>query len=441
MPRVSPVDYATSAGGFVAHRTCGDGPPDVVLINDWFSHVGEAWRDDSPMRPVLDRLASFSRLITFDKRGVGLSDPLPLGDLPTLEEWVDDVRAVLDAVEAERVTLVGKGSGGPMAAVFAASYPGRVEGLVLVNAWARLSRDEDFPIGVPPGVAERMLATIYMPPESVERLAGDRSPPGLVPWWEAYVRACASPGTTRTMRRWLMDVDVRAVLPAISCPTLVIARRGAWTGADHARYLAEHVPGARLLELPGSEDFLFTGDTTVLLDEIEAFVTGARPRPVPDRVLATVLYTDIVDSTVLASRLGDRQWTELLDRHDHVVRGAVAAGAGRVVKSTGDGMLATFDGPARAIRTAATIRDSLRGLGLEVRAGLHAGEVELRGDDIGGIAAHIGARIQSLAGPGEILVSRTVRDLVAGSGISFADRGAHHLKGVPDEWQVFALAG
>ncbi len=440
MPGVSPVDYASTASGYVAYRTAGAGPPDVVLINDWFSHVGDAWRDDSPMRPVLDRLASFSRLITFDKRGVGLSDPLPLGELPTLEEWVDDVRAVLDVVGAERVTLVGKGSGGPMASVFAASHPERIEGLVLVNAWARLSQDDDFPIGVPPSAGERMLSSIYMPAESVSRLAGEKAPPGFVAWWEAYVRDCASPSTTRTMRRWLMELDARAALPAVACPTLVMARRDAWIGSAHARYLTEHIPGARLVELPGSADFLFSGDTEVLLDEIQAFVTGVRPQPTPDRVLATVLFTDIVDSTPLASRLGDRQWNELLDRHDDVVRGAVAAGAGRVVKSTGDGVLATFDGPARAIRTAATIRDSLRGLGIAVRAGLHAGEVELRADDIGGIAAHIGARIEALAGPGEILVSRTVRDLVVGSGIAFVDRGVHRLKGVPDEWQVYALA-
>jgi pimeloyl-ACP methyl ester carboxylesterase len=441
MHRASPVDYAISAGGHVAFRTCGTGPPDLVLINDWFSHVGDQWRDDSPVRPVLDRFASFGRIITFDKRGVGLSDPLPLGELPTLEEWADDVRAVLQATGSEEVTLVGKGSGGPLAIVFAATHPDRVASLVLINAWARLSQDEDFPIGVPPRAAERMLATTYMPPEAVERLAGDRSPPGFVDWWEAYVRSCASPSTTQTMRRWLMELDARAALPSVACPTLVIARRDAWIGSDHARYLVEHIPDARLVERPGSADFLFTGDTEVMLDEIEAFVTGARPRPAPDRVLATVLFTDIVDSTTLAARLGDRRWTELLDRHDQIVRGAVAAGSGTVVKSTGDGVLATFDGPARAIRTAAMIRDSLGGIGITVRSGLHAGELEVRDDgDIGGIAAHIGARIEALAGPGEIMVSRTVRDLVVGSGIAFADRGVHHLKGVPDEWPVYALA-
>lgn len=439
MPEASPVQYALSRDGFVAYRTCGAGP-DVVLVNDWFSHVGDLWRHDSPFRPVLDRMSSFCRLITFDKRGVGLSDPVTPSMLPTLESWVDDVRAVLDALGIERATVIGKGSGGPMAALVAATHPERVSGVVFVNAWARLGWAEDFPLGVGTDEQERLLATVYMPSSSISALAGEPVPPGVESWWQAYMRSAASPSVALAMRRWLFSVDVRAALPSVRCPTLVLARTGAWTGVAHGRVLAAGVPDARLVELAGAADFLFAGDTDSLLSEIEEFVTGARPAPVVDRVLATVLYTDLVDSTGLASRMGDRRWRDLLDRHDRVVREALVAGSGREVKATGDGFLATFDGPARAIRCAVAVRAGLRALGMEVRAGLHAGEVELRGQDIGGIAAHIGARVGALAGPGEILVSRTVRDLVAGSGIQFSDRGVHPLKGIPDEWQLYAVA-
>jgi class 3 adenylate cyclase len=409
-----------------------------VLVSDWFSHVGDLWQAQSPFRPVLDRLSSFCRLITFDKRGVGMSDPLP-GELPTLEEWVDDVVAVLDAVGAEQATVIGKGSGGPMAAMFAASHPDRVSALVLVNAWARMGWAEDFPLGAPVRDQEWMLRTPYMPSESVRLLAGGTDIPGLDTWWQSYVRNAASPTTSSRMRRWLFEVDVRPVLPAIRCPVLVMARTGAWIGVDHARHLVERIPDARLVELDGSADFLFADDPEPLLEEIQHIVTGERPDPVVDRVLATVLYTDLVDSTTLASSLGDRRWREALDRHDRVVRDALRAGSGREVKHTGDGFLATFDGPARAIRCALAIRDGVQQLGLQVRAGLHAGEIERRGDDIGGIAVHLGSRIESTAAPGEVLVSRTVRDLVTGSGIRFADRGTHRLKGIPDEWQLYAV--
>jgi class 3 adenylate cyclase len=437
--QVSPVDYAESSGGFVAYRAVGDAPPDLVLVSDWFSHVGALWDVGSPFRPVLDRLSSFGRLITFDKRGVGLSDPVPLQTLPTLEDWVDDVRTVLDDLGVERATIIGKGSGGPMAALFAATHPDRVSGVVLINAWARLGEDDDFPLGVPEHLQEMMLESAYMPSASVRMLAGEPISPHVEAWWQAYVRNAASPSTSLTMRRWLFSVDVRGALPAVQCPTLVMGRRDAWIGAEHGRYLAARIPRARFVELPGAADFLFTGDTESLLAEIEQFVTGRVAEPVATRVLATVLYTDLVDSTGHATRLGDRRWRQLLDRHDEVVRHALAVGSGREIKATGDGFVATFDGPARAIRCAAAVRSQLGALGLEMRAGLHAGEMELRGDDIGGIAMHIGARIESLAEPGEILVSRTVRDLVAGSGLQFVSRGEHQLKGIPDTWEIYAL--
>ncbi|GAC1599815.1 MAG: adenylate/guanylate cyclase domain-containing protein [Acidimicrobiales bacterium] len=440
MPKASAVEYAPTGDGFVAYRTCGEGPPDVVLVNDWFSHVGELWRPESPFRPVIDRLSGFSRLITFDKRGVGLSDPVQLTQLPTLEEWVDDVQAVLDALEVEQATVIGKGAGGPMAVLFAASHPERVSRIVLVNAWARLAWDDDFPLGVPESAQQRMLAEPYMGVESFRALADEPVTPFLESWWHNYVRTAVSPTTSRTMRKWLFSVDVRRALSAVACPTLVLARSRAWIGAEHARFLADRLPDAQLVMLPGGSDFLFGGDTDGLLAEIEQFITGERPPPRVNRVLATVLYTDLVDSTRRAVQLGDRRWRDLLDTHDRVVREALTAGSGREVKTTGDGFLATFDGPARAVRCAAAVREGVRAIGLEVRSGLHAGEVEFRGDDISGIAAHIGARIGALADPGEILVSRTVRDLVAGSGLEFIDRGIHPLRGVAEDWQLYALA-
>jgi class 3 adenylate cyclase len=436
----SAVEYANASGGFVAFRTYGAGPTDLLLLNDWFSHVGDLCRADSPFLGVLGRLGSFSRLLLFDKRGVGMSDPLPSSDVPTLEEWADDVRAVLDATCVERVALLGKGSGGAMAMLFAATHPERVSHIVLVNAWARLSAADDFPIGVPTAAQAQMLESPYMPPRAVHAVAGEHLPPPVLAWWQEYVRSAVSPSTSIAMRRWLFSVDVRAALPAIGCPTLVISFDSAWIGPDHGRYLAEHIPGARLVELPGATDLLFAGDTETLVTHVEEFVTGVRPAPPPERVLATVLYTDIVESTVRAGRMGDRSWRDLLDRHDRVVREALLHGSGREVKTTGDGFVVTFDGPARAIRCAEAIRRGVRALGLEVRAGLHAGEVEWRGDDVGGIAMHIGARVGALARGGEILVSRTVRDLVAGSGIRFIDRGTHTLKGVEDEWQLYAVA-
>ncbi len=369
MPQPSPVEYAPTHDGFVAHRHCGAGPPHVVLVSDWFSHQGDLWRADSPFRPVLDRLSSFSHLVTFDKRGIGLSDPVQLSMLPTLEEWVDDLRCVLDTLGIDRAVIIGKGSGGPMAALFAATHPKRVSGLVFVNAWARMGNTDDFELGVPEEIQEVMLDTPYMPASSVALLAGEPVTAALEAWWQAYVRSAASPGTSSTMRRWLFSVDVRAALPSIQCPSLVICRKNAWIGAAHARFLSERIKDSKLVVLPGSADFLFTGDPDALMVEIEEFVTGERPVPTDDRVMATVLYTDLVESTALASRIGDRRWSQVLDRHDRLVREAIDTGSGEAIKHTGDGFLATFDGPARAIRCAAAVRDGLRVLGLEMRAG------------------------------------------------------------------------
>jgi class 3 adenylate cyclase len=326
-----------------------------------------------------------------------------------------------------------------MAVLFAALHPERVRSLVLVNAWARLSWAPDFPLGIREADQEVMLRTPYMPPSSVDAVAGEPLSPAVQDWYQRYVRTAASPSTVIAMRRWLFSVDVRSALSAVSAPTRVVAFSDAWIGKNHGRYLAERIPGAELVTLPGGTDLLFAGDPDVVGDEIEEFVTGSRAVQPADRVLATVLYTDLVDSTSLASRLGDRRWRSLLDLHDEAVRDALQKGSGREVKHTGDGFVATFDGPARAIRCAEEIRARLGPLGLEVRAGLHAGEIELRDNDIGGISVHIGSRVAALAGAGEILVSRTVRDLVAGSGIVFIDRGVHRLKGIDDDWQLYSV--
>jgi len=362
--------------------------------------------------------------------------------LPTMEKWADDVSAVLDAAGVDRAAIVGKGSGGTMAVLFAALHPERVSSLVLINAWARLSWARNFPLGIEEEAQEAMLQAGYMPPDSVNAVAGEVLSDATQEWYQRYVRTAASPSTVAAMRRWLFSVDVRSALSAVSAPTRVVAFAQAWIGQNHGQYLAERIPGAELVTLPGGTDLLFAGDIDLVGDQIEEFVTGVRVVQPVERVLATVLYTDLVDSTALASRLGDRRWSTLLDLHDQAVREALKAWSGREVKHTGDGFLATFDGPARAIRCAEAIRERLRPLALDVRLGLHAGEVELRADDdIGGIAVHIGARVAALAGAGEVLVSRTVRDLVAGSGIEFVDRGVHRLKGVDDDWHLYAVGG
>ena len=439
MLQASAVQYARSGDSYIAYRTQGHGPENLVLVNDWFSHVGALWEPNSPYLAVLERLAGLGRLIVFDKRGVGMSDPVPLGTLPTLEEWDDDVCAVLDDLDVDAAHIIGKGSGAPIALLAAANHPDRIRSVTLVNGWARLGVASDFSIGVSVTDQERMLAHTYMSPRAFEIVAGEQLTPEVADWCQSYFRHAASPTTVRTMRRWLFEVDVRSVLSSIHAAVLVLARRDAWVGLAHAHYLAERLPDGRCVELEGAADLLFTGDTDALLDEIEEFVTGTRPQPRIDRVLATVMFTDLVDSTRHAVEMGDRRWHDQLDAHDRNVRTALRRAGGKEIKTTGDGVVATFDGPARAIRCAAEIRERIRSIGLEVRIGLHTGEIEIRGDDIAGIAAHIASRIESQARAGEILVSRTVRDLVAGSGINFEDRGMFALKGVPDEWSLYAV--
>jgi pimeloyl-ACP methyl ester carboxylesterase len=438
--------YAKSGGLHIAYQAMGDGPPDVVFIPEWSGHVELRW-EEPRMARFLQQMASMGRMLIFDKRGVGLSDPVSLSELPSLEEWADDVLTVMDDAGSDRAALVAVGQGGPMAMVFAATHPGRTAALVLVNSNARLRLAPDYPWGAPPSVEERLQASpVYPGPGAVPAFAkaffgsDAAADERFLAWWRRYARMASSPGAWAVMQQMLFDVDVRDVLPTIRVPTLVVHRRDdAWIQVGHGRFLAEHIPGAKYVELDGSQHQFFLGDTTRLLDEIAQFVAGRRrPRDV-DRVLATVLFTDIVASTRRAADLGDHEWRNVLDAHDDVVRQELERFRGREVKMTGDGTLATFDGPARAVRCACSIREEVRALGIDMRAGLHTGEVELRERDVTGIGVHIAARIDDLAQPGEILVSSTVKDLVAGSGITFADRGVHVLRGVPDEWHLLAV--
>jgi len=397
-----------------------------------------------PLADFRERLAGFGRLIMYDKRGSGLSDPIPTSALPTVEEWMDDVPAVLDAVGSEKAAIITNIGGGIMATTYAAAHPERVSSLVLVDCFARFTAAPDFPIGAPPEEVARTLEEADTAMGSglmidlfAPSVANDAR---LRRAWARYERQAASPGSTIATVRLIYASDVRQVLPVIRVPTLVIHRAEArGFRVEHGRYLAEHIPGARYVELPGIDSLIWAGDADAILDEIQDFLTGVRPTPTSHRVLATVLYTDIVGSTALAARIGDERWRRLLDEHDRLARRQLDRFGGREVKTVGDGILATFDGPARAVQCAAAIRDGVEELDLRIRAGLHTGEIELKSDDIAGLAVHIGARISALAGAGEVLVSSTVKDLVAGSGLEFDDRGSHELKGVPGAWHVFAL--
>ncbi|MEA2675670.1 MAG: hypothetical protein QOI92_2862 [Chloroflexota bacterium] len=438
--------HYTRAGDLnIAYQVVGGGPVDIVVIDQWFSNMDLQW-EFPPLARLLERIADFGRLILFDKRGTGLSDSVPLRDQPSLEEWMDDLSAVLEAVGSSRAAIVGCIAGGYLAMLYAASFPERVSSLVLVDAYPRGARAVDYPCGLEPGVLSGNLHSIedrwgdgvlldFLGPG----LAGDRD---LRRDWSRYERSSSSPRSARAMIAMMYDSDVREVLPAIRVPTLVIHHEDATRlPICHAEYLAEHIPGARLVRLPGVDNFLWAGDQTEMVGQIQEFVTGQRATEEPDRQLATVLFTDIVGSTERAAALGDRRWRELLEEHHAIVRGELRRFRGREIDTAGDGFLATFDGPARGIRCALAIGTALGPLGIEIRAGLHTGEIELMGSSIGGIAVHIAARVSAMAGTGEVLVTRTVTELVAGSGVTFEDRGDRELKGVPGHWQLFAVQG
>jgi pimeloyl-ACP methyl ester carboxylesterase len=433
--------YARSGDLSIAYQAVGSGP-DVVFVAGSVSHVELYW-ETPPLATVYPRLSAFSRLIAFDKRGVGLSDRT--AELPTLEERMDDVRAVMDAADCERAAVIGMSEGGPMALLFAATYPERVSALVLWATFARVAWAPDYPDGVDVEEAEGFCDQIeeswghglVLPLISVHDAPDDEATRRQMARFE---RNSATPAMAAAANRFSLHIDARQALGAISAPTLVLHRSGdPLVNVAHGRYLAEHIRGARFEEFPGDFHESALGRDEEIVDEIEEFLTGTRQQREIDRVLKTIMFTDIVGSTEQAVRMGDRRWHELLDAHDSAVRGQLDRFHGQEVKTTGDGFLASFDGPARAIRCAQAITDKAGTIGLEVRAGLHSGECQARGDDLAGVAVHIGARVGGLAAANEVLVTSTVRDLVAGAGVEFHDRGRHTLKGIPGEWQLLAV--
>jgi pimeloyl-ACP methyl ester carboxylesterase len=443
MPSTRPeTRYAKSGDLNIAYQVVGGGPLDLIYVPGWISNVELNWEEPAHAH-VLERLASFSRLILFDKRGTGLSDPVPLDRLPTLEERMDDVRAVLDAVDSRQAAVFGFSEGGLMSVLFAATYPERTTALALYGVFAKRIWSPDYPWAPKPEYREREIEELernWSERMDLEQLAPSEDG-AFKDRLATYFRRSASPGAGVALMRMNTQLDVRDVLPTIQVPTLVLHRtHDRDVKVEEGRWIADRIPGARFVELPGDSHTLWAGNTDEIVDEIEQFLTGTRRGPEPDRVLATVLFTDIVGSTEQASKVGDRRWRQLLDRHHALVRQQLERYQGREVDTAGDGFLATFDGPARAIRCASAIQSGMPGIGLEVRAGVHTGECELFGDTIAGVAVHTGARVAAAAGPGEVLVSQTVKDLVAGSGISFAERGTHVLKGVPGEWRLYAVA-
>jgi class 3 adenylate cyclase len=437
--------YARVGPDRLAYQVLGQGPPDLVFTMGAFSDVDIVW-DDPQMALFLRRLAGFSRLIRFDRRGTGASDPLPAPPLPPWEAYTQELTAVMDAAGSQQAALLAAGpQAGPMALFFAGTKPERTTALILADATARYLVADDYPIGVEPEAVEAMIARaqeLWGTEAFAETYTPDRANDQRFVRWSARLqRAIASPQVVRASLRVLLEVDVRALLPLIHAPTLVLHHREfSFLSVEHGRYLTEHIPDARLVELPG-ELPLWWEEPDPVLNLIEEFLVGAGGAVEPTRVLATVLFTDIVDSTARAEQVGDRRWRALLDTHDELAARLVERWGGRLVKTTGDGVLATFEGPGRAIGCATTLRDELADIGLQIRAGLHIGEVELRGDDVGGIAVHLAARILATAGPGEIVVSRTVRDLVAGSEVVLQDRGSRRLKGVEGDWQLYGVGG
>jgi pimeloyl-ACP methyl ester carboxylesterase/class 3 adenylate cyclase len=438
------VRYAASGEVEIAYQVLGDGPVDLVWIAGSVTHLGVLWEHPG-YRHFCEQLASFSRLILFDKRGMGLSERTRAG---TLEERMDDVRAVMDAAGSQRAALVGVSEGGPMSMLFAATHPERTEALLLIGAEVKEEQTDEWPWGE--GTREEFDSWMRELPERWGRaLAADRffpedpDPEATQRWFGRLQTASMTPRDAIAFMSMAMDIDVRDVVPSVRVPTLIVHRvDDPICHVENARFLAANIPEARYVELPGNLHIPWAGSGgDEILEEIREFLTGVRESPEPDRVLATVLFTDIVGSTERATQLGDRRWREVLEAHHSAVRRQLERFRGRELDTAGDGFLASFDGPARAIRCAGAAIEAVRRLGLDIRAGVHTGECEVVGDKLAGIAVHIGARVAGRAGPGEVLVSSTVRDLVAGSGLVFEDRGAAALKGVPGEWRLYAVSG
>jgi pimeloyl-ACP methyl ester carboxylesterase len=433
--------YAKSGDLYIAYQIHGEGARDLVFVPGFVSHVEGRW-DRPGVASFFERLGTFCRVIAFDKRGNGLSDRVT--ELPTLEQRMDDMRAVMDAAGCERAALFGISEGAPLALLYAATFPQRVSALVLYGGFARWSWAPDHLIGTSDEEFERMV----VPGDWGGPMAIDLWAPSVADSetarrdWASFLRVSASPGAAVATLRMAREIDAREVLPVIRVPTLILHRTGERiVRVEQARYMAQRIPGAKLVEFPGVDHLAWVGDQNAILDEVQQFLTGERYVPEPDRVLSTVLFTDIVGSTQKAVELGDGRWRALLEEHHRLVRAELTRFRGREIDTAGDGFLASFDAPARAIRCACAVRDAVRPLGVEIRAGLHTGECEVMGEKVGGIAVHIGARVAALADPGEVWVSATVRDLVAGSGLRFQDRNARELKGIPGEWRLFAVEG
>jgi class 3 adenylate cyclase len=436
------ISYAKSGDLSIAYRIVGEGDLDVVVVPGFVSHAELLWEHPTAAR-FMRRLASFARVVTYDKRGQGLSDRP--ADPPTLEDSMDDLRTVLEASTSDEAVVLGISEGGPMSMLFAATHPERVSALILYGTYAKLVAAPDYPWGVPDDVLDgwgELMRREWGGPVGVRFWAPSMEDDAeFTDWWGRLLRQGTGPAGAIALIDLYRELDVRGVLSSISMPTLILQRSDDQiVRVGQGRYLAEHIPGARYVEQPGRDHLAWVGDQDAILDEIEEFLLGSRRVQEPERALTTVLFTDIVGSTEKAAEIGDRRWRDLLERHDAIVRRQLEIYRGSEVKTMGDGFLATFDGPARAIRCAAAIRDELAAIGIEVRVGIHTGEVELIGSDVGGMAVNIGARIGDLADSGELLVSSTVRELVVGSGLEFSDRGSHTLKGAPGEWRLFAVA-
>jgi pimeloyl-ACP methyl ester carboxylesterase len=437
--------YARSGDAYIAYQVVGDGPFDLIWVPGWISNVEVSW-EVPEYAHFLSRLAAFSRLILFDKRGTGLSDGVSIDHLPGLDQRMDDVRAVLQAAGSTSAAVFGASEGGNLSILFAATHPERVRALVLAATYAKRVWSPDYPWAPTPEVREQQHAQLERDWSGEMDLAslapsalGD---PALLRRIATFFRRSASPGAAVALNRMNTEIDTRAALPSITAPTLVLCRTGDRdVSVEEVRWIAGQIPRATFVELPGADHLPWIGDTDGLLDEVEAFLTGVRRGPEPDRRLATVLFTDIVDSTRTAAAIGDRRWHELLEQHNELVRRELDRYGGLEIDTAGDGFFASFDSPARAVRCACAIVEGVRELGLEIRAGVHTGEVEELDGKIGGIAVHIGARVAHEAGPGEVLVSGTVKDLVAGSGLRFGERGRAVLKGVPGEWRLYVVEG
>jgi len=439
--------YARCGEVDIAYQVLGDGPIDVLLCSGTTIPI-DCMDEEPSIARFQRRLASFGRLLRFDRRGVGLSDRGSASHPPTYEDWVQDSIAVLDAVGSKQAAVFTSWISAPQGVMLAALHPGRVSRLIVVNGTARGLRAPDYPMGFSESQVD-ITKRLTPDPEAVEQghdilavvAPSVADAPAFRAWWDRAGNLGATPAMAQVMLRQFYEIDVRHQLPLLRVPTLIIQRADVLFGFGQGRYLADHIPGAKYVELPGADNVYWVGDTGPMLDEIEEFVTGVRGGSGAERILATVLFTDIVSSTDRLAQLGDGRWRDLLDRHDQGVRAQIERFRGREVKTVGDGFVVTFDSPGRAIECALAIRETLKALNLEIRAGIHTGEIEVRADDVAGMAIHIGARVSALAGPGEVLVSSTVKDSVVGSSVEFEDRGEHELKGVPGTWRLFAVTG